>query len=195
MNSCGFTSLSIKLFFFLDETVSRTYYIHLPFQSQFPGGSDGKRVGLQCRRAGSIPDADPDAGKEPDPGKDWRQEEMGMTEDEMVRWHHWLNGHKFEQALGDGEGQGSLVCCRPWGRKDSDTTERLNNNNLFNGASLVAQMVKVKNLPTCRVLGLISGSQRSSGEGNGNPLQYSCLENSMDRGAWLATDSPWGHKE
>ena len=107
----------------------------------------------------------------------------GAAENEMVGWHHQFNGHEFEQALGDGEGQGSLVCCRPWGRKDSDTTERLNNNNLFNGASLVAQMVKVKNLPTCRVLGLISGSQRSSGEGNGNPLQYSCLENSMDRGA------------
>ena len=70
MNSSEFTSLSIKLFFFLDETVSRTYDIHIPFQSQFPGGSGSKRVGLQCRRAGSIPDADPDAGKDPDPGKD-----------------------------------------------------------------------------------------------------------------------------
>ena len=49
------------------------------------------------------------------------------TEDEMVGWHHWLNGHKFEQALGDGEGQGSLPCCSPWGRKVSDTTEQLNN--------------------------------------------------------------------
>ena len=44
----------------------------------------------------------------------------------MVGWHHQLNGHEFEQALGDGEGQGGLVCCRPWGRKESDTTERLN---------------------------------------------------------------------
>ena len=50
-----------------------------------------------------------------------------MTEDEMVGWHHRLNGHEFEQALGDGEGQGSLACCSPWGRKESDTTERLNN--------------------------------------------------------------------
>ena len=49
-----------------------------------------------------------------------------MTEDEMVGWHHQLNGHEFEQALGDGEGQGSLVCCSPWGCKESDTTERLN---------------------------------------------------------------------
>ena len=52
-----------------------------------------------------------------------------MTEDEMAGWHHQLNGHEFEQALGDGERQGSLVCCSPWGRKESDTTERLNNNN------------------------------------------------------------------
>ena len=49
--------------------------------------------------------------KDPDAGKDWRQEETGMTEDEMVRWHHWLNWHEFEQALGDGEGMGSLACC------------------------------------------------------------------------------------
>ena len=50
-----------------------------------------------------------------------------MTEDEMVEWHHRLNGHEFEQALGDGEGQGSLVCCSPWDRKELDTTGRLNN--------------------------------------------------------------------
>ena len=65
--------------------------------------------------------------KNTDAGKDWRQEK-GMTEDEMVGWHHWLNGHEFEQAPGDGEGQGSLVCCSPWGQKESDTTERMNNN-------------------------------------------------------------------
>ena len=52
-----------------------------------------------------------------------------MTEDEMVGWHHQLSGHEFEQALGNGEGQGSLVCCGPWGHKESDMTERLNNNN------------------------------------------------------------------
>ena len=50
-----------------------------------------------------------------------------MTEDEMVEWHHRLKGHEFEQALGDDEGQGSLGCCRPWGRKELDTTERLKN--------------------------------------------------------------------
>ena len=65
--------------------------------------------------------------KNPDAGKDWRQEEKG-TEDEMAGWHHWLNGHDFEQTHGDGEGQGSLVCCSPWGHKELDTTEWLNNN-------------------------------------------------------------------
>ena len=61
--------------------------------------------------------------------KDWRQEEKGMTEDKMVEWHHWLNGQEFEQAPGDGEGQGGLACCSPWGHKESDTTERLNKKN------------------------------------------------------------------
>ena len=60
--------------------------------------------------------------KDPDAEKDWRQEK-GMTEDEMVGWHHQLNGHEFEQALGAGDGQGSLVCCSPWGCKELDTTE------------------------------------------------------------------------
>ena len=65
-------------------------------------------------------------GKDPDAGEDWRQEEKGMTEDEMVGWHHWLDGHEFEQAPGVGDGQGSLVCCSPWDLKESDTTEQLN---------------------------------------------------------------------
>ena len=61
-------------------------------------------------------------GKYPDDGKDWGQEEKGMTEDEMVGWHHQLNGCKFGHALGDSEGQGILACCSPWGHKESDTT-------------------------------------------------------------------------
>ena len=65
-------------------------------------------------------------GKDPDAGKNWRQEEKGMTEDEMVGWHHWLDGHEFEQALGVGDGQGGLVCCSLWGCKELDTTEQLN---------------------------------------------------------------------
>ena len=59
-------------------------------------------------------------GKDPDAGKDWGQEEKGMTEDEMLGWHHWLDGHEFEQIPGDSEGQESLVCCSPWGCKELD---------------------------------------------------------------------------
>ena len=66
-------------------------------------------------------------GKEPDAGKVWRQEEKGTIEDEIVGWHHWLNGREFEQALGDGEGKGSLVCCSPWSLIELDMTEQLNN--------------------------------------------------------------------
>ena len=65
-------------------------------------------------------------GKDHDAGKDWGQEEKGTTEDEMVGWHHWLNGHVFGWTLGVGDGQGGLACCGSWGRKESDTTERLN---------------------------------------------------------------------
>ena len=65
-------------------------------------------------------------GKDPDVGKDWRQEEKGITEDGMVGWHHQLNGHGFEQALGVGDTQGSLASCSPLGWKESDTTEQLN---------------------------------------------------------------------
>ena len=55
-------------------------------------------------------------GKDPDAGKQWRQKQKGVAEDEMVRWHHWLNGQEFEQSLGDIGGQRSLACCSPWGR-------------------------------------------------------------------------------
>ena len=59
-------------------------------------------------------------GKDPDAGNDWRWEEKGMTENEMVGWHHRLDGHEFEQPLGVGDGQGDLACCRPWGCKESE---------------------------------------------------------------------------
>ena len=65
-------------------------------------------------------------GKDTDAGKDWRREEKGTTEDEMVGWHHQLNGHEFELTLGVGDGQGGLAYCSPWGRKESDMTEWLN---------------------------------------------------------------------
>ena len=66
-------------------------------------------------------------GKDPNAGKNWGQEEEGVT-DEMVGWNLWLNGHEFEQIPGDSEGWRSLVCCHPWGHKQSDMTEQLNNN-------------------------------------------------------------------
>ena len=65
-------------------------------------------------------------GTDPDAWKDWRQEEKGTTEDEMVGWHHWLDVHEFEQAPGTGDGQGSLASCSAWACKGSDTTEWLN---------------------------------------------------------------------
>ena len=76
--------------------------------------------------------------KGPDAGKNWRQKEKGAAEEEVVGWHHRLNGHEFEQTLGDGEGQGSLVCCSPWGHKELDTTEQLNGNWI-----ITAQLTKV----------------------------------------------------
>ena len=110
-------------------------------------------------------------GKDPDAGKDWKQEEKGMTEDERVGWHHWLNGHEFEQTLGDSEGLGSLAHSSPWGCEELDTTEWLSDNNKM--------VLVVKNPPAgegdTRDAGLLFGSGRSPGEGSGNLLQYSCL--------------------
>ena len=94
-------------------------------------------------------------GKDPDVGKDKEQEEKGMTEDEMVGWHHQLNGHGFEQAPGDGEGQGGLVCCSSLGsQRVSDMIKWLNNNKTFlqtareareldSWASVVAQRLSI----------------------------------------------------
>ena len=64
-------------------------------------------------------------GKDSDAGRDWRQEEKGTTEDEMAGWHHWLDRLEFEWTPAVGDGQGGLACCDSWGRKESDTTERL----------------------------------------------------------------------
>ena len=63
-------------------------------------------------------------GKDPDAGKDWGQEKKGTTEDEIVGWHYWLDGHEFKQSQGASEGQGSLAWCSPWSGKESDTTEQ-----------------------------------------------------------------------
>ena len=70
-------------------------------------------------------------GKALDAGKDWGKEEKGVTKDEIIGWHHWLNGHEFEQTPGDSEGQGNLMCCGSWGHKESHMTEQLKNSNIL----------------------------------------------------------------
>ena len=89
--------------------------------------------------------------KDPNAGKERRQEEKGMTEDEMVGWHHWLDGHEFEHASGAGDGQGSLACCSAWSHKESDTTKRLNwtemnwvTGHTYTGSTMSDQLVKKK---------------------------------------------------
>ena len=120
----------------------------------------------------------------------------------MVERHHRLYGHEFEQSSGDGEGQGSLACCSPWGHKESDTTERLHNDNdnqQENESCGHPQMPMALTLtffasydPDLRqnssfFLSFLFGHAcQNPGEGNGTPLQYSCLENPRDRGAWWA---------
>ena len=139
--------------------------------------------------------------KDPVAGKHWEQEENGVIEVKMVGLHHQLNGQEFEQTPRVGNRQRSLACCSPWGCKESDMTEWLKSNNkihmlkpkpflpTFRGDSLITQMIEnpTASVGDIRDTNLIRGSGRSPGERNGNPLQYSCLENAMDGGAWWAT--------
>ena len=111
-------------------------------------------------------------GKDPDDGKDWKQGEKGMTEDEIVGWHHRTDGHEFEQALGAGDGQRSLACCSPWSHKELDTTEQLNWW-LINFISQLPTIVcvfpggpEVKSIPAdAGDAGSIPGSEGTPGEG------------------------------
>ena len=102
-----------------------------------------KEISPKCSLEGLVAEVEtpilwpPDAknwliGKDPDAGKDWRQEEKGTTENEMIGWHHWLDGHEFEQALG------SLVRCSTWGHKESDMTEQLSRTELICGSANLA---------------------------------------------------------
>ena len=119
--------------------------------------------------------------KDPDAGRDWGQEEKGTTEDEMVGWHNWLKGHWFGWTPVVGDGQGGLVCYGSWGCKELDMTERLNwrvNKGFPDGSDVKESSFNAGDL------GSIPGLGSSLGEGNGNPLQYSSLENPMDKGAW-----------
>ena len=86
-------------------------------------------------------------GKDPDAGNYWGQEEKEETENKMAGWHHQTNGHEFEQTPGDSEGQGSLVSCSPWGRKQSDTTQQLNNN-LCSSSMLNPPLLKPLRFPS-----------------------------------------------
>ena len=126
-------------------------------------------------------------GKDSDAGRDWGQEEKRTTEDEMAGWHHGLDGPESEWTPGDGDGQGGLACCDSWGRKELDTTERLNWTELNILYKVLIYFEHGLSPITSWDLGLIPGSGRSPGEGNGNPLQCSWLENPVDRGAWRAT--------
>ena len=129
-------------------------------------------------------------GKDPDAGKDWRREEKGKTEDEMVGWHHRLHGYEFEQTLGVDDGQGGLACRSPWGHKELDTTERLNWTEVslvklpFSGASGKEPTCQCRK---CKRYEFNPWVRKIPWGGHGNPLQYSCLENFMDRRTWQAT--------
>ena len=87
---------------------------------------EGLMLKLKLQHFGHLMPRTDSLEKNPDAGKDWRQEEKETTEDEMDGWHHRLDGHEFEQTLGVGNGQESLACCSPWGHKELDTTEQLN---------------------------------------------------------------------
>ena len=101
----------------------------------------------------------------------------------MVGQYHKFNGHEFEQASGDGGRYRSLGCCCPWGHKESDTTEQLNNsNNSKGGRSPLSVCEYLVSNNTLLIRAIVYW-----GEGNGNPLQHSCLGNFMDRGAWETT--------
>ena len=127
-------SLPLKTFLelFLNKYLSSSYWMS-PFVSRDiqPVHTKGNQPWMFIRRTDAEAEAlilwPPDVksrliGKDPDAGKDWGQEEKGTTGDEMVRWHHRLNGHEFEQTLGDSEGQRRLACCSPWDHKELDKT-------------------------------------------------------------------------
>ena len=124
-------------------------------------------------------------GKDPDAGKDWRQEEKGITEDEMVGWHHWLDGHEFEQTPGVSDAQENLVYCSPWAAKSqtglSNWTDWLTDT-IYGLPWWLTGKESACSIGDSGNTGSVPGMGRSPGEGNDNPLQYSCLGNLMDRG-------------
>ena len=124
-------------------------------------------------------------GKDPNAGRDWGQEEKGMTEDKMAEWHHRLDGYESEWTPGVGDGQGGLACCNSWGRKESDMTEPLNWTECTKGRPWWLRRYRI--CLQCRRPGFDPWVGKIPGEGNDYPLQYAGLENPMDRGTWQAT--------
>jgi len=127
---------TLKNWCFWTVVLEKTLESPLDYKEIQPVNSKGNQPWIFIGRTDAETDAPvlwPPEGKsrlirkDPDAGKDWRQEEKGTTEDEMVGWHHRRHGHEFEQALGYGERQGSPACCSPWSCKESDTAEQLNN--------------------------------------------------------------------
>ena len=123
--------------------------------------------------------------KDPDAGKDWRQEEKGMTEDEMVWWHHRLDGHEFEWTLGVGDGQGILACCSPWCHKESDTTEGLNWTDLFSSSPHLISSVLL-------LLAILIGVQCTE---TVHCYQYLPLECYICYNWWTCIDTPCSLKD
>ena len=118
--------------------------------------------------------------KHPDAGKDWGQEEKGMTEDEMVGWHHQLNGHGFGWTPGVGDRERDVVCCDSWGLKESDTAEWLNWLTCHEAIRKQCLILSTSSF----LFSFFVCPKEAFREGNGTPLQYSCLENPMDGEAW-----------
>ena len=114
----GLWPLHFKFWFFLCN-LDQINYLYLSI-----GSLEGMMLKLKLQYFGHLMQSWL-IGKDSDAGRDWGQEEKGMTEDEMAGWHHWLDGRESEWTLGVGDGQGGLVCCTSWGCKESDTTERL----------------------------------------------------------------------
>ena len=123
---------------FWTVVLEKTLESHLDYKEIQPVNPKGNQCWIFTERTDAEADIPvfwpPDAKsqlirKDPDAGKDWRQEEKGTTEYEIVGCYHQLTGREFEQVPGDGEGQGSLAYCSSWGHKESDMTEQLSNNN------------------------------------------------------------------
>ena len=143
-------SWGLKNWCFWTVVVEKILESPLAYKETKPVNPKGNQSWLFTRRTDAEAETPvlcpPDAknwltGKDPDAGKEWRPEEKGTTEYDMVGWHRWFDGLEFQQALGVGDGQGSLVCCSPWCCTESDTTEPLkwtdcNRENALNTSSL-----------------------------------------------------------